>query len=214
MPLSGDPSKRERQIANLRRAPSDDPIKRDRQLANLRPAPPAPPAPPGNARALVHGGRSELLLANVEREIAELAAALGDAAPVRDPETGALPGADVLAVEACARALKRYRSLSAWLDAHGRLVERDGSVKPAAELELKAERQLTDALDRLGMSPMSRSRLGLNLARTQRAFEDDVAAAGRAAWERREAIDGTVGDDGDGDHHHHRDGDDGDGGTA
>ena len=54
---------------------SDDPEKRERQLRNLRPA---PPAPAGNSRALVHGGRSELLLRDIEDEVAELAAALSD----------------------------------------------------------------------------------------------------------------------------------------
>lgn len=107
MPLSSDPERRRRQLQNLRRAPSDDPAVADRQRQNLRPA---PPAPAGNARALVHGGRSELLLRDVEAEVAELAAALGDAAPVRDPD-GGLPAADLIAVEAAARALKRYRHL-------------------------------------------------------------------------------------------------------
>lgn len=128
-----------------------------------------------------------MLLRDVEAEVAELAAALGDAAPVRDPD-GGLPAADLIAVEAAARALKRWRHLSAWLDAHGRLVERDGSVKPAAELELRAERQLNDALDRLGMNPMARSKLGLNLARSQ---QFDLAKL----WADADVVDGTVADD-------------------
>jgi len=186
MPLSSDPAKRAKSLANLRRAPSDDSAKRERQLQNLRPA---PAAPAGNQRHLVHGGRSELLLRNVEAEVAELAAALGDAAPVRDPETGALPAADLIAVETAARALKRYRHLAAWLDTHGRIKEKSGNVKPAAELELKAERQLNEALDRLGMNPMARSRLGLNIARSQ---QFDLARA----WAEADVVDGTVaGDD-------------------
>jgi len=185
VPLSNDPERRRRQLSNLRRAPSDDPVKRDRQLANLRPA---PPAPAGNSRRMVHGGRSELLLRDVEAEVAELAAALGDTAPVRDPD-GGLPIADVIAVEAAARALKRYRHLAAWLDAHGRIEERTGNVKPAADLELRAERQLNDALDRLGMNPMARSKLGLNIARSQ---QFDLARA----WAEADVVDGTVaGDD-------------------
>ena len=174
---------------------SSDPVKRERQLANLRAA---PPAPPGHTRSLVHGGRSELLVRDVEVEVRELMDALGAAAPVRDQD-GGLPAADVVVVEAAARALKRWRHLSAWLDAHGRLEEKTGDVKPAAELELKAERQLHEALDRLGMNPSARSKLGLNLARA--ATLGEVLAEGGEAWRRNadrgseaksDAVDGEV----------------------
>lgn len=168
MPLSGDPDARARQLANLRVAPA---------------------APVGNARRFVHGGRSELLLRDVEDEVAELCDALGDALPVRDP-AGGVPAADLIAVEAAARSLKRWRSLAAWCDAHGRLT-RVGKVKPAAELELKAERQLQEALAALGMTPASRAKLGVHLAQAHRTLEDE-AAAGRRAWHRFEAIDGDV----------------------
>ena len=125
MPLSTDPERRKRQIANLRRAPSDDPVKRERQLQNLRPA---PPAPIGNSRRLLHGGRSERLVADVEVEVREMMDALGDAAPVRDPD-GGLPAADVVAVEVGARALKRWRHLSAYNDLHGRIHEKTGRAQ-------------------------------------------------------------------------------------
>lgn len=176
---------------------SDDPAKRARQLANLRPA---TPAPIGNRRRLTHGGRSELLLRDVEAEVAELRDAFADAAPVRDLD-GSAPAADTAALEVAARALKRYRHLSGWLDLHGRLDDR-GGVRPAAELELKAERQLTAALDSLGMTPRSRVALGLDLART-RASLDEEMAAGREVWQRAErrleAIDGdSTGPDDDG----------------
>ena len=72
-----------------------DPDARARQLANLRLA-----APVGNLRAVRHGGRSELLLRDVDAEVRELMDALGDAAPVR--EGGELPEADVAAVEVAA----------------------------------------------------------------------------------------------------------------
>lgn len=150
-PLSSDPAARERQLANLRP-----------NVENLRPA---PPAPPGNQRRLVHGGRSELLLRDVEVEVRELMEALGDAAPVKDAG-GSVPPADWVAIERAARALKRYRSLAGWLDLHGRLTDK-GDVKPAAELELKADRELASALDALGMTPTSRARLGVDLARAR-----------------------------------------------
>ena len=167
---------------------SRDPRKRARQLANLRSY---PSAPSGNQRALIHGGRSELLVRDVEAEVRELMDALGDAAPVRDAD-GSLPTADVVAVERAARALKRYRHLNAWCDLHGRVVERTGDVKPAAEYELKAERELAAALDVLGMNPTSRARLGVDLVRGHDALADFLAER-----ERREAID-TTGEDDDG----------------
>lgn len=135
-------------------------------LANLRPG--AGRAGSGNTRALRHGGRSELLLRDVDAEVRDLLDALADAAPVREAD-GTLPAADAIAVERAARALKRYRHLAGWLDAHGRLDEKTGDVKPAAELELKAERELAAALDSLGMTPRSRAALGLDLSRAEQA---------------------------------------------
>jgi hypothetical protein len=157
-------------------------------LANLRRG--GNPAQPGNTQALRQGGRSELLLRDVEAETRELLDALAEAAPVREPD-GSLPAADAVAVERAARSLKRYRSVSSWLDLHGRLDEK-GEVRPAAELELKCERELGRALDDLGMTPMARSKLGLRLVQASAAAED--AEANRAARERLdrrfEAIDG------------------------
>ena len=126
--------------------------------------------PPGSTLALKHGYRSETLVRDVEAEVRELMDALAASAPVRDPD-GSLPAADVVAVEAAARALKRWRSVSAWCDMHGRIDEKTGAEKPAAGLELRAEAALARALDSLGMSPMARSKLGLNIARTAGAFD-------------------------------------------
>lgn len=164
---------------------STDAEKRAVQLANLRPG--AGQAVEGNGRALSHGAYSAALVAEVEVEVRELMEALGAAAPVRDGD-GSLPTADVVAVERAARALKRWRGLAQWLDLHGRIVERGkgkGGIKPAAELELKAERELAAALDALGMTPRSRAALGVDLARVAATAED--AAAARAARERLDA---------------------------
>jgi hypothetical protein len=157
MPLSQDPEARRRQLANLQRG------------GGL-------PATPGNALALKHGGQSALLLRDVEAEVRELFDALADSAPVRDPD-GSLPAADVVAVERAARALKRWRHLAQWCDLHGRLVEKTGEVKPAAELELRAERELGAALDAIGCTPMARSKLGLRLAQAL-----DLAQAAAEDW--------------------------------
>ena len=146
MPLSDDPTAKARQLANLKRGGS-------------------PTAKGEPSTRLSHGGRSELLFRDVEAEVRELMEALGEAAPVREPD-GSVPPADMAAIEQAARALKRYRHLAAWCDLHGRLDGGTGKVKPAAEYELKAERSLAVALDSLGMTPTSRARLGLDLART------------------------------------------------
>jgi hypothetical protein len=138
-----------------------------RSMANLVHA---PAAPAGNGRAVTHGFRSELLVRDVEDEIRELMDALAEAAPIRDPD-GGLPGADVIAVETAARALKRWRSVSAWCDLHGRVSPETHEVRPAARYELEGERALQRCLDSLGMSPMARSRLGLNIARTAQSFD-------------------------------------------
>lgn len=57
---------------------------------------------------------------------------------------------------------------------------------------MRLDAQALDYAKELGMTPASRRKLQLNVARTYRTLEDDVAAAARAAWKRREAIDGTV----------------------
>lgn len=160
-------------------------------LSNLRPFTPDGRVGVGNQRGLKHGWRSELLVRDVEREIRELMNALAEQAPVRDPD-GGLPGADIVAVEAAARALKRWRSVSHWCDLHGRLDD-DGEVRPAARYELEGESALHRCLDVLGMNPTSRAKLGLDLVRAQRTLGDELAE-GRAAWEQREAIDGEADD--------------------
>ncbi len=111
----------------------------------------------------------------------ELMDALGESVPVRDAD-GGVPAADLAAVEYAARALKRYRHLATWCDLHGRIEEKTGNVKPAANYELQAERSLANALDALGMTPTSRAKLGLDLQRTVASAEETEAA--RVARER------------------------------
>jgi hypothetical protein len=147
-------------------------------LANLRQP---PPAPTGNQLARTHGYRSEVLVRDVEAEVRELMDALAESAPVREAD-GSLPGADTVAVEAAARALKRYRAVTAWCDLHGRLDEKTGDVKQVARYEMEGERALQRCLDALGMSPMARSKLGLNVARMA-AQRFDLAARWAAEGE-------------------------------
>jgi hypothetical protein len=134
-------------------------------LANLRNR-----LPEGNTAAMTHGFRSEALVRDVEGEVRELMDALAEGAPVREAD-GSVPTADTVAIEAAARALKRYRSVNAYCEMYGRFDEKTGEVKSCARYELEGERALQRCLDSLGMSPMARSRLGLNIARTAGAFD-------------------------------------------
>lgn len=123
-----------------------------------------PPAPPkGNQRNLVHGAHSATP-PGLDEARAQVYAWLGDRAPVVD-------AADDAVLELTARALARYRVLDNYVAEHG-FVNRRGQISsPAQHLE-KVQRNLADLLDRLGMTPRSRARLGLDLARTI-----DVASA-------------------------------------
>ena len=143
MPLSRDPERRGRQLGNLRRAPA---------------------APVGNLRTLHHGGRATAKTLPVAETAEEIRQALADSAPVR-AQDGGLPPADEAAVEVAALALARVRRVTAWLDAFGYLDERTGDVKPAARYLEQATRTAERLLAALGMTPTSRARLGLDLAR-------------------------------------------------
>jgi hypothetical protein len=142
-------------------------VRNPASLANLRQGVTRPA--PGEQRNLKHGFRSRLLIADVEAETAELAALLAEAVPVKDAD-GSAPLADTTALEVCAVALKRWRSVHTWCEMHGRIDEK-GEVKPAAHYELEGERALHRCLDVLGMNPASRSKLGLNIARAGAAFD-------------------------------------------
>ena len=52
-----------------------------------------------------------------------------------------------------------------WLDVHG-IQDRCGKIRSAARWESKLTAQAVGMMDKLGMSPTSRAKLGLNLART------------------------------------------------
>jgi hypothetical protein len=161
-PLSADPEARSRQLANLRRG--DNPT-------------------PANTFALKHGAAATLTVEQVSAEVAELYDVLAATAPLRDG-IGELPVADEAAVEIAARALHRYRKITTWLDLHGRLDDKTGEVKGAAQYELQCERALERSLDVLGLNPRARARLGLDLA----------DAAGKAPDLARQIAQGTEGE--------------------
>ena len=140
---------------------SADPRKRARQLANLRPT---PSAQPGNRLAVQHGGYAAIARDRLEEKQRQVFDALSADAPLRDA-TDELPRHDGAQVALLAEVLCRLDDVNAYLAARGYLDER-GNVRPAAELAGRMRREASDYLDALGMTPKSRAKLGLDLART------------------------------------------------
>jgi len=141
---------------------SSDPEKRARQLANLRPA---PAAPVGNHRTRRHGGYAQVSVERIEGRAREVFDALAADAPLRD-EGGDLPAADQAAVHLLAQSLCRLEDVAGHLAATGWIDQRTGEPRQSVlDLEARLRREAAAMLDRLGMTPASRARLGLDLVR-------------------------------------------------
>jgi len=162
------------------------PAARARQLANLTARPPAPPS--GNQRARRHGGYSTIALARLDAKAREVFDALAADAPMRDADQ--LPAADAALVRLAAECMCRIDTVSAYLAAHGVLDDK-GNVRPAAELEGRLRREAADYLDALGMTPRSRAKLGLDVARAQTFDLAEYWAAQDVAAERAD-VDGQA----------------------
>jgi hypothetical protein len=146
---------------------SRDPHKRARQLANLRNAPAAPRA---NTRALRHGAYAQISKQALDEKTREIFEAFAEDVPLRDPD-GGLPSADALPVRLLAEALVRLDSVSEYLRRRGWETD-DGQPRPAVEIEQRLRREAFEYGEALGLSPRSRAKLGLDL---QRGF--DLASA-------------------------------------
>lgn len=175
---------------------SKRPEARARSLANLKPG--AKPAPPGNKRALRHGGYAEIAERDLEAKVAEVYSAIGEDLPLR--EDGEVPRADAAALRLLAECLCRLESVSDFLGRRG-WQDDDGEVRPAVDLERRLRSEALDLLRELGLTPAARSKLGVELTRAVSAAED--AEASRAARERLDgrlaALDGEAEEvDGDG----------------
>jgi hypothetical protein len=141
---------------------SSDPDKRARQLANLRPA---PAAPVGNHRTRRHGGYAQVSVERIEGRAREVFDALAADAPLRD-EGGELPAVDHAAVHLLAQSLCRLEDVAGHLAATGWIDQRTGEPRQSVlDLEARLRREAASMLDRLGMTPASRARLGLDLVR-------------------------------------------------
>ncbi len=143
---------------------SSDPEKRAKQLANLTPAP--PPSPTGNRFALRHGGYAAVAADRLEGRSREVFDAISADAPLRDA-AGNLPAADSGVVYLLAQALCRLEDVSGHLAATGWLDQKTGEPRHAVlEIERRLIAQCAALMDRCGLTPLSRARLGLDLTRT------------------------------------------------
>jgi len=171
---------------------SRDPEKRAIQLANLNNSPPAPPV--GNQRGLRHGAYARLSEVDLDAKTREIFVAISEDAPVRSSD-GGLPAHDTIAVRLLAEVLIRRDRVRAEELAHGLEIAsgpRKGALRGVVEYGLRLDGQALDLLDRLGMTPAARAKLGLDLARAARTLEDEVAAG--PGWDAES--DARVPDDG------------------
>jgi hypothetical protein len=115
------------------------------------------------ARYPVHGGHAAVGGAELNDKARVVYEALAEAAPVK--EGGQVPAADRFLVAQLARVLVRLDRLTQYVDRHGD-VDRRGNVRSAAKWEAKLTSQAVSMMEKLGMSPVSRAKLGLDMART------------------------------------------------
>jgi len=167
---------------------SKDPSKRERQLANLKLGSGKGSAPPGNQRRRLHGAYGTVAPDLLDAATRQIFDALAADAPVREHD-GGLPAADVPAVRLLADTLCRLDSIGEYLARRGWEGE-DGKPRPVLEYEARLRSHALDMMRELGMTPASRAKLGLDLARARRTFEDEVADAA-GAWD---SVDGSVSD--------------------
>lgn len=167
---------------------STDPERRARQLANLVPGQGA--NRPGQRRYVKHGAYAQLTDAELDAKTRELVAVIGEDLPVREVG-GGVPAADGIAVRMLADTLIRRDRVRLEELRHG-LEAPDGSLRGIVEFGLRLDERALTLLKELGLTPAARLKLGVDLARMggRRSFEDEVAANANA-WD---AVDGKVTD--------------------
>ncbi len=143
MGMSKDPKTRKQQLANLDKAPRD--------------------GTPGNKNNLKHGARAQVEPRRLEAKVRELYDELAVDVPLQAAGGGPLPY-DRMMLRQLAEALCRLEDVSRWIDEHG-FTDRKGRVRSVLKWEGSIRRQVVELLDRLGMSPASRARIGVDLAR-------------------------------------------------
>lgn len=139
-----------------------------------------PPFPPGNAVSVRHGAKSDaVVLPLADAKLVEL----------RERAPWILDVVDADGLRAYLVTEARCDLLRAYVNENGLL---DGKGKPtgAAEFLLRCERSATDLRSRLGLDPLSRGRLGRDVAVAHAVADSAVRAtaeAGRKIREQREA---------------------------
>lgn len=145
---------------------SPDPAKRQRQLANLRNF---PAAPHGNQRHLTHGAYAAVPLSRIDAKVREMFEAIAADAPVRDAD-GGLPAADALPVRMLAEVLCRLDSIADYVNRRG-WEDEDGNPRSVLDYEHRLRSQAVELMKELGMTPAARAKLGLDLVRGFSAAE-------------------------------------------
>ena len=134
---------------------------RRRQLANLRRG---NNSQPGNTASLRHGAYAVIARGRLEAKQREIFDALSDDAPLRDQD-GDLPRHDGAIVALLSSALIRLESINSYLRDHG-ILDAKGEPRAVLEVEGRIRREAADLLDALGMTPRSRAKLGVDIARS------------------------------------------------
>lgn len=119
----------------------------------------------GHLPALRHGGYARVAAERLDEKAREVFDALAADAPMQD--TGGLPAADAALVRLAAEVLCRLDDVGANVRDFGLFDQETGAIRPVVELESRLRREAADHLDALGMSPRSRARLGVDVARAQ-----------------------------------------------
>jgi hypothetical protein len=112
---------------------------------------------PGNDLAVTHGAYSP---AKIEPRAGELVAVQVAVAPW-------LKVVDMPSVWAWARTEAAIERVSDWLAARGGELDRAGDIRPAADLLARLEARAESQRSRLGFDPLSRARLGRDVAATE-----------------------------------------------
>lgn len=182
-PLSSDPEKRQRQLANLpntRGEPTAGSWKAGQPSPNLK-----------------HGLRSRRPGPLLGEAAAEIVDALADTVPLKGPDGQVLPQF-VPAVESAALDLIVVKRVLGYLTTHGFEDER-GRLRPEVDGLSKVNQRLQKALDRLGATPTSYARLGFDVARTGASLAtamSDPDPERRAELMREAGLDLGGGEDG------------------
>ncbi len=124
----------------------------------------------GNRKSVKHGAKAQVHPARIEEKARAIDKVLAEV-PVRNPD-GRVPIHDRGVIEMLAVIRCRLEDVGAYLDEHGVINPKTGKPLSAGLWERRLQSQALRLEKELGMTPLSRSKLGVNLARTA-----DLAAA-------------------------------------